>query len=149
MVWMVGVSITMVVMGVTLIMILSTSLQGYTVQFPVLNNEQLRWLSNSQGAWNQPGLIWVLVLSNFTQFSHVPQCSWNYQYLNPGLILWWKLHLFQRFHSVSNFPGLFRTLNPAMQELDWAMPHSDFSAWLSSATLTNFISVVSGRILMW
>ena len=30
----------------------------------------------------------------------------------------------------------------------WAMPHSDFLAWLSSATLKNFISGVSTRILM-
>ena len=33
---------------------------------------------------------------------------------------------------------LFRTLNPAIQEVGWAMPHSDFLAWLSSATLKNF-----------
>ena len=43
---------------------------------------------------------------------------------------------------------LFRILNPAIQELGWAMPHSDFLAWLSSATLKNFISGVSSRILM-
>ena len=33
-------------------------------------------------------------------------------------------------------------------ELGWAVPHSDFLAWLSSATLKNFISGVSSRILM-
>ena len=33
-------------------------------------------------------------------------------------------------------------------ELGWAVPHSDFLAWLSSATLKNFISGVSRRILM-
>jgi len=43
---------------------------------------------------------------------------------------------------------LFRTLNPAIQELGWAMLHSDFLARLSSATLKIFISGVSSRILM-
>ena len=33
-------------------------------------------------------------------------------------------------------------------ELGWAVPHSDFLAWLSSATLKNFISGVLSRILM-
>ena len=37
---------------------------------------------------------------------------------------------------------LFRILNPAIQELGWTMPHSDFLAWLSSATLKIFISGV-------
>ena len=43
---------------------------------------------------------------------------------------------------------LFRTFNPAMQGLSLAMPHSDFLAWLSSATLKIFILGVSSRILM-
>ena len=33
-------------------------------------------------------------------------------------------------------------------ELGWAVPHSDFLAWLSSATLKKFISGVSSRISM-
>ena len=33
-------------------------------------------------------------------------------------------------------------------ELGWAVPHSDFLAWMSSATLKNFISGVLSRILM-
>ena len=43
---------------------------------------------------------------------------------------------------------LFRTFNPAMQELSKAMPHSDFLAWLSSTTLKIFISGGSSWILM-
>ena len=38
---------------------------------------------------------------------------------------------------------LFRTLNPAIQEIGWAMPHSHFLAWLSSATLKIFIYSLS------
>ena len=33
-------------------------------------------------------------------------------------------------------------------ELGWAVPHSDFLAWQSSATLKNFISGVSSQILL-
>ena len=33
-------------------------------------------------------------------------------------------------------------------ELGWAMPHSDFLAWLSSATLKIFILGISSQILM-
>ena len=71
---------------------------------------------------------------------------------------------FSFFHSVFNFLGAslvkalssgrgsgiphFRTLSPAMQGLGWAVPHSDFLAWMSNATLKNFISGVSSRILM-
>ena len=43
---------------------------------------------------------------------------------------------------------LFRTLNPAIQEIGWAMPHSDFLAWLSSATLKIIILGVSSQILI-
>ena len=32
-----------------------------------------------------------------------------------------------------------RLIKPVMQELGCAMPHSDFFAWLSSATLMNFL----------
>ena len=122
-----------------------------------LSSQQSEVLEKSfgRGYWETPSLydyqIFVffsfcpMFLSSINEVSTGPtsQFLWFCVYFRPFFsrcLIGWYIGFWQWFWN-STYPT-------RCFELGWAVPHSDFLNWLSSAALKIFISGVSSRMLM-
>ena len=133
---------------------------------------RLEQVKNPQNIWNKTS-FWNIVRLCFHLCDLVLNCSPLFYFLSSAnevstgptcqflsvclsVCLFVCLSVFPVFFSrrlIGSYTGFWQwfwqpTYPTRCSELGWAVPHSDFLAWLSSATLKNFISGVSSRILM-